>query len=218
MPRSKFDLSLLPPSPDLQFERELWERGFTRVAGIDEAGRGALAGPVCAAAVILPPGEGIAADLSGVRDSKQMQPAEREHWAACIQRSALAWGVGFASHEEIDAQGIVPATRLAIDRALRGLAVSPDHLLVDFLALPSVPLPQTSLIKGDARSLSIAAASVLAKTARDELLRTLDTEYPGYGFAAHKGYGTRAHRRCLARLGACAIHRRSFAYSLVDDE
>jgi ribonuclease HII len=218
MPRTKFDLSLLPPAPDLHFETGLWSRGFQRVAGVDEAGRGALAGPVCASAVILPRDEGVAGELAGVRDSKEMLPEDRERWAVCIRRTALAWGVGFASNEEIDALGIVPATRLAIDRALAALAISPDHLLVDFLALPGVPLPQTSLVKGDARSLSIASASVLAKTARDELLRTLDVQYPGYGFAAHKGYGTRSHRRCLARLGPCAIHRRTFTYSPVEDE
>lgn len=193
----------------LTFERHLWEGGWQRVAGMDEAGRGALAGPVCAAAVILPPDPALAQTLSGVRDSKQMTPLEREAWAPRIQQAALAWGVGFASAEEIDALGIVAATKLAATRALKNLL--PDYLLTDFLLFPELDLPQTALIKGDRRSLSVAAASVLAKTARDSLMRDLDAQYPGYGFAQHKGYGTPAHRRALERWGALPLHRRSFA-------
>lgn len=216
MPRIKFDLSSLPSAPDLQFETALWAQNLRRLAGIDEAGRGALAGPVAAAAVILPVEPDLMAELHGVRDSKQMSPQAREEWAGCIQRVALAWAVGFASNLEIDALGIVPATRLAVGRALAGLSVRPEHLLVDYLALPDIPLPQTSLIKGDARSLSIASASVLAKTARDHLLQRLDNDYPEYGFAAHKGYGTLAHRRRLAQFGPCPIHRRSFSFTVVE--
>jgi ribonuclease HII len=199
------------PSPDLSFERLLWEGGLLAVAGLDEAGRGAWAGPVAAAAVVLPPEPGVAARLSGVRDSKQMTPAARQRWADAIRENAAAWGVGFASNQEIDALGILPATRLAMQRALEGCcSVVPAHLLIDALRLPGVPVPQTALIKGDARVLSIAAASVLAKTARDALLVELDVLHPGYGFARHKGYGTPQHRAALKELGVTSFHRKGF--------
>jgi ribonuclease HII len=208
---ARFDLSLLPDRPDLRFEAPLWEAGVQRVAGVDEAGRGSWAGPVAAGAVILPQQPDLMERLAGVRDSKQMTPGERTFWAAQIKATALSWGVGFASAEEIDALGILPATRLAVQRALAALAVPAEHLLVDFLELPEIRLPQTALVKGDARSLSIAAASILAKTARDALLVDFDREFPGYGFARHKGYGTGEHQAALARLGPCRIHRRSYA-------
>lgn len=200
----------IPLAPDLRFEQALWAAGVPCVAGIDEAGRGALAGPVAAAAVILPPDPAVQAALSMVRDSKQMSPARRQAARLCIQAAAQAWGVGFASAQEIDALGILPATRLAALRAVQALAVAPQHLLLDYLFLPELPQPQTSLVKGDQRSLSIAAASVLAKTARDARMVALDAQYPGYGLAAHKGYGTAAHRRAIASLGASPLHRRSF--------
>jgi len=208
--RVKFERSLIPADPDLSFENALWETGLRYVAGIDEAGRGALAGPVAAAAVIFPDDVRIAASLKGIRDSKQMTPASRCAWAIRLDGLSIAQAVGFASAQEIDEFGIVPATRLAIRRALTQLSVSPQHLLVDFLNLPECDLPQTPLVKGDMRSLSISAASILAKTARDELLCRLDEEYPGYEFAAHKGYGTLTHRQAIQRLGYSAIHRRSF--------
>ena len=206
----KFDLSLIPPAPDLSFEADLWDRGVLPVAGIDEAGRGSLAGPVAAAALALPPDPGLIYSLEGVRDSKEMTPAAREYWAERLKLESLAWGVGFASCIEIDALGIVPATRLAAARALECLQVPVRHLLIDFLHLPDCPLPQTALIKGDARCLSIAAASILAKTARDKLVCDLDDLYPGYGFARHKGYATADHYEALLRLGPCEIHRRTF--------
>lgn len=205
-----FDLSLLPPVPDLSFELALWEAGLSAVAGIDEAGRGALAGPVAAAAVILPPEAGMVMCLKGVRDSKQMTPSQREAAREKILQYAVTWGVGFATAEEIDQMGILPATRLAACRALGRLTPPPAHLLLDYLFLPEIPLPQTALIKGDCRSLSIAAASILAKTSRDALLRELEQTYPGYGFASHKGYGTQAHREALQRLGVSPVHRLSF--------
>jgi len=205
-----FDTSLLPVRPDLSFELKLWQAGNPGVAGIDEAGRGALAGPVAAAAVLLPMKEDIAKLLEGVRDSKQMSPPERETAGEKIIRYAEGWGVGLASAQEIDQMGIVPATRLAAWRALDKLSLPPDHLLLDYLFLPDVPIPQTALIKGDCRSLSIAAASVLAKISRDALMRELELTYPGYGFATHKGYGTPAHREALSRLGPCPMHRHSF--------
>jgi ribonuclease HII len=208
---SGFDPSLLPPEPDLSFELALWHVGLTSVAGIDEAGRGALAGPVAAAAVILPPEKEIAECLKGVRDSKQMTPCQRETVRRKILQYAAAWGVGFATAEEIDLMGILPATRLAACKALKELNIYPLHLLLDYLFLPDIPTPQTALIKGDCRSLSIAAASILAKTSRDAHMRELDLIYPGYGFAAHKGYGTFAHRKALQRLGVSPVHRISFA-------
>ena len=198
-------------NPDLSHEKHLWTH-FKRIAGLDEAGRGALAGPVAVGAVILPEDEPLLFQaLAGVRDSKQMTPLGRERLAPRIREVALAWGVAFASAEEIDSLGIVCATRTAAVRALRGLSVLPHYLLTDFrLELPQLELAQTSLVKGDARCLSIACASVLAKTARDEWMRELDSQYPGYGLGKHKGYGTQAHRSAMKRLGLSKIHRQSF--------
>jgi ribonuclease HII len=198
--------------PDTFFESNLWSSGLLHVAGLDEAGRGALAGPVAVGAVILPNQKTLLSrSLAGVRDSKQMTPLERESLAPRIKDVALAWGVAFASAEEIDTLGIVPATRLAALRALTRLSLSPQYLLTDFrLELPELDISQTALVQGDALSLSIAAASVLAKTARDQLMCELDLHYQGYGLGKHKGYGTQAHRTAMKRLGTSPIHRRSF--------
>jgi ribonuclease HII len=200
-------------NPDTFFESQLWKSGLPHVAGLDEAGRGALAGPVAVGAVILPNRKALLSKaLVGVRDSKQMTPLERATLAPRIQQTALTWSVGFASAEEIDSQGIVCATRLAALRALEGLSLAPQYLLTDFrLELPQLDIPQTALVKGDALCLSIAAASVLAKTARDALMYELDTAYQGYGLGKHKGYGTQDHRSALERLGFSAIHRKSFS-------
>jgi ribonuclease HII len=205
-----FDRELIPPTPDLSFEMALWQVGLTFVAGIDEAGRGALAGPVTAAAVILPAETQIFKSLQGIRDSKQMTADQREAGRARIIKHAVTWGVGYATVEEIDQWGILPATRLAATRAIEALDPIPVHLLLDYLFLPEVSISQTSLIKGDCRSLSIAAASVMAKTSRDAIMRDLDQSFTGYGFARHKGYGTVAHRDALYRLGASPAHRLSF--------
>ncbi len=211
-PRKKFDLSILPERPDLSFEIEMWEKGFRFVAGIDEAGRGALAGPVAAGAVVLPEKRiDLYEKLNGVRDSKVMTPEDRAFWALEIKATAVAWGVGFVSCTEIDEVGIVPATYLAATRALAKLKCPVEHLLVDFIHLPDVEILQTSLVKGDARALSIAAASILAKTARDALLVAMDNDFPGYCFAQNKGYATEAHRKAIADLGPCEQHRRSFS-------
>ncbi len=207
-----FDRNSIPITPDYSFEAALWSAGLHILAGIDEAGRGALAGPVSAAAIVLPSNLELRNNFIGVRDSKQLNPSKREYWAIRLREEASGFGVGFASHDEIDILGIVPATRLAIQRALSGLPFSPQHLLVDFITLPEIPIPQTCLVKGDARCMSIAAASILAKTARDEHMRELDLIYPGYGFARHKGYGTAAHRQALTNLGPCPIHRRTFQF------
>ncbi len=201
------------PIPDLTFETDLWRNGLTHIAGLDEAGRGALAGPVCAAAVILPNAPRLSETLGGVRDSKLMTPLQRSRLAPRIQDSAQMWGIGFASAQEIDELGIVQATRLAALRALEKLSVYPDYLLTDFhLELPELDIPQTALVKGDQKSLSIAAASVLAKTARDAYLRELDERHPGYGLARHKGYGTAFHRRAISQLGYSVVHRKTFGF------
>ena len=202
--------------PTFKFEKILWKDGFNCIAGIDEAGRGALAGPVAAAAVILPPDLSLLESLAGVRDSKLMTPEARETWAPRIQSAALAWGVGFATAKEIDAIGILPATKLAATRAVEALlspsgSISPDYLLTDYLIFPEIGLPQTALVKGDQLSLTISAASVLAKTTRDAYMRAIDTEFPGYFFARHKGYGTPAHLQALRMIGRCEIHRKSFS-------
>jgi len=200
-------------SPNLKFESDLWDSGLLHVAGLDEAGRGALAGPVAVGAVMLP-GEDktrLAQTLSRARDSKQLTARARESLAPLIKDTALAWSVGFATADEIDAQGIVRATRLAAIRALHQFSVTPQYLLTDFrLELPQLNIPQTSIVKGDAHCLSIACASILAKTERDALMRELDERHPSYGLGKHKGYGTQAHRSAMKRLGLSAIHRRSF--------
>jgi ribonuclease HII len=183
---------------------------FRFPAGVDEAGRGAWAGPVSAAAVILPADPYIRVSLSGVRDSKQMTPRERGIWAEIIMRKALTWSVATASSHEIDNLGILPATRLAMSRAISQLTPAPDHLLIDAVRLPEVTIPQTSLIKGDSLVLSIAAASVLAKTYRDGLMLDLDRDFPFYGFARHKGYGTMVHQQTLTEYGPCPEHRFSY--------
>jgi ribonuclease HII len=206
----KIDPTLIPQSPDLRFEKALWAEGIHLLAGIDEAGRGAWAGPVTAAAVILPESTRTIDALSGVRDSKQIPPAKRESLAPLIKGYALGWAIGFASVLEIDALGILPATRLAMHRAIEGLMVFPAYLLLDALFLPDVAIPQTALIKGDQRSLSIAAASILAKTSRDTWMVNAHEEFGCYGFNHHKGYGTKEHHQALLGSGSCPLHRLSF--------
>jgi ribonuclease HII len=198
--------------PNTKFESDLWDSGLLYIAGLDEAGRGALAGPVAVGAVILPNDKTLLArTLSRARDSKQLSPLARESLAPRIKEVAITWSVGFATADEIDSQGIVRATRLAAIRALHQFSITPQYLLTDFrLELPQLSISQTSIVKGDARCLSIACASILAKTERDALMRELESRYPGYGLGKHKGYGTRAHRSAMKRLGLSAIHRRSF--------
>ena len=190
----------------LRFEQVLWARGTLYVAGVDEAGMGPLAGPVCAAAVVLEPGRRI----KDIDDSKKLDSMARERLALEIKEMACAWAVGTASVEEIDTLNIYWAGLLAMQRAVEGLAITPQHLLIDARRLKDIDIPQECVVKGDQRSLSIAAASILAKTARDALMRELDLEYPGYGFAQHKGYPVKAHAAALQRLGACSIHRTTF--------
>ncbi len=190
----------------LRFECELWERGVLHVAGVDEAGMAPLAGPVVAAACILP------RDYRprGVDDSKQLDARERERLAEDIRRNAICFSVARAEVEEIDGINIYRAGLLALTRAVRGLSCVPGHVLVDARKLPELGIPHTPIIHGDALSLTIAAASIVAKTARDALMAELDAAHPGYGFARHKGYPTSEHFDALRRLGACPVHRRSF--------
>lgn len=207
----RIDPSLIPDFPNLSFEQALWKAGLSAVAGIDEAGRGCLAGPVTAAVVILPNSDRIQKTLTGTRDSKQLNSNQRESLRVKVESSARAWGVGWATQVEIDRVGILPATRLAIWRAIDQLSQPAEHLLVDYLELTDISLPQTRLVKGDRRSLSIAAASILAKTHRDAWMIEQNRHYPGYSFAKNKGYGTAQHREALLKLGPCPLHRRSFA-------
>jgi ribonuclease HII len=192
----------------LRFEMELWEQGHLHVAGVDEAGRGPLAGPVVAAAAILPRGW----KLEGLDDSKKIaDEARRDEMAEAIKSGAVAWAVGQAEPEEIDRLNIRRASLLAMHRALQGLGIQPSFVLLDAFTIPECTLPQRGIVKGDALSLSIAAASVLAKTTRDRTMRELDTLYPGYGLAEHKGYPTASHVQVIRERGVLPIHRRSFA-------
>ena len=188
-------------------ERQLRARGFARIAGIDEAGRGPLAGPVVAAAVVLP----VRFRHGTLNDSKQLSARQRERiYAELIARGDLAWACAVVSHEEVDRINILRATHLAMQRAAEQLAPPPDHVLIDGLPVRGFPIAQTALVKGDALSLSIAAASVFAKVTRDRLMTELDAQFPHYGFAQHKGYGTALHLARLRTHGPCPIHRRSF--------
>ena len=196
--------------PTLKLEQAFWNEGLSLVAGLDEAGRGAWAGPVAAGAVILPQEEAISEKLKGVRDSKRLTPRQRERLFPVIQANVLSWGVGFASNIEIDAYGIVPATKLAMKRAISQLIPPPQALVIDAVQLKTVSLPQQSVNFGDSISLSIAAASILAKVSRDHWMMAAGACYPGYRFARHKGYGTRAHQKALKVYGTCEIHRFSY--------
>jgi ribonuclease HII len=199
----------------LASECELWLQGFTRVAGVDEAGRGPLAGPVVAAAVVLPQAwrdAGFDERLRQLNDSKQLTEAQREEFFAILtSHPQICYGIARVDAAVIDRINILQATHRAMNEALAQLQPPPEHVLVDGNAVKTMRFPQTPLVKGDARSYSIAAASVLAKVTRDRLMREFDQRYPGYGFAEHKGYGTPQHLAALARLGPCPIHRRSFA-------
>ena len=195
--------------PSFIEERTLQAQGYGWVAGVDEVGRGPLAGPLMAAAVVFASDFG-APWLDQVRDSKRLTPKRRETLCQQIREAAMV-GVGLVPPEEIDDQGIGRAVKLAMGRAVADLPQRPSFLLIDAVRLPELGLPQKSIIGGDKRCLSIAAASIVAKVTRDHLMEELDLQYPGYGFAAHKGYGTKEHLRCLQELGPCRIHRRCFA-------
>ena len=194
--------------PSFAEERKLEARGHQLIAGVDEVGRGALAGPVVAAAVILPHLD--SPWLYQVRDSKELNPQKRELLSRHIHQEALAIGIGIASQEVIDAKGIVWATKLAMKLAIDQLKPPPQFLLIDYVSLPEIKLPQQAIANGDSLCFSIACASIIAKVARDRLMVELDQAYPGYGLAQHKGYGTLAHLACLKLLGPSPVHRWSF--------
>lgn len=200
----------LQATPTYREEASLFRQGYSLVAGLDEVGRGPLAGPVVAGIAILSP-RPKGRWVSLVRDSKQLTAAQREYVLPYLQEVALALQVGICSPREVDQRGIVEATRMAMQRALNSLPLLPQYLLVDALSLPAVAIPQKAIIHGDALVLSIAAASIVAKVTRDRLMAEEEAAHPGYGFAQHKGYATRQHLRNLRRLGPCPIHRFSFS-------
>lgn len=189
-----------------EHERALYERGYTVLAGVDEAGRGPLAGPVCAAAVILP----RELQIDGLNDSKKLSEKKREALFDIIRENALAYSVAFASHREIDELNILNATYLAMNRAVAGLSLTPDMTVIDGNRAKGIEFPNITLVGGDGKSANVAAASVLAKVTRDRLMCELAEKYPGYGFEKHKGYPTRAHYEALGRLGPSEIHRVTF--------
>lgn len=198
----------IPPVPDMSAETAAYAAGYRRVCGIDEAGRGPLAGPVVAAAAVLPPGY----QLEGLNDSKKLTACRREKlYQQLMEDTRVLKSVACATVEEIDRLNILKATHLAMARAAQGLPLPADFCLIDGLAVPGFPLPSLNLVKGDARCLSIAAASVLAKVSRDHYMQQLDREYPQYGFARHAGYGTEAHRKAIQQYGITIHHRRTFA-------
>jgi ribonuclease HII len=202
----------LAKRPGLDQERVLQNRGYRLIAGLDEAGRGAWAGPVYAGAVILPlQRPDLAVALNGVTDSKQLSPRRREILLQTIQGVALGVAVGAATAAEIDRWGILDATRLAMGRAIDALVPATEALIIDYVKLPGIPLPQRSLPKADRHCLTVAAASIVAKVSRDRWMIQLHEQYPGYGFDRHKGYGTAAHRAALVRLGPCPVHRLSWS-------
>jgi ribonuclease HII len=192
----------------LNFERVLWRAGIERIAGVDEVGIGPLAGPVIAAAVMFPPH----AELSGIDDSKRLDPAEREAAEWRIRAAAVAVGIGCVQVADIDSVNIYHAGLLAMRRAVEALPVAPQHVLVDARSIPGVDVPQNCFNKGDGINFSIAAASIVAKTHRDRLMDELACEYPEYGFERHKGYSTPEHQEAIRRHGPCAIHRKSFTF------
>lgn len=195
--------------PSFAEEKSLEAQGYRLIAGVDEVGRGALVGPVVAAAVILPSNVKFRWQ-DKVRESKQLSSAKRELLYNYIYEIAISVGIGMTAAEVIDTQGIIKATRLAMKSAIEQLVPEPQYLLIDYMRLPEVPLPQKGITDGDSLCFSIACASIVAKVARDRLMVELDRDYPGYGLAEHKGYGTKEHLACLRRQGPCPLHRRSF--------
>jgi ribonuclease HII len=196
--------------PSFAEEKLLTKQGYHYIAGVDEVGRGALMGPVVAAAVILP--ENFRARWkTRVRDSKQLQPAVREYLYDYIIDTSISYGIGSCSNEKIDELGIAKATRLAMMAAIEQLEPPPQYLIIDYVRLTESNLPQKGIKHGDSLCFSIACASIIAKVTRDRLVTQMDKEYPGYGFAEHKGYGTEGHLKCLREKGPCPLHRKSFS-------
>ena len=193
--------------PDLEYEKAARKGGFNLICGVDEAGRGPLAGPVCAAAVILPDDF----ELEGLNDSKKLSEKKREQLFPIIKEKAIAYSIAFGTVEEIEQFNILEATYIAMNRAVEGLSVSADYALIDGNRVPKgIKIPCETVVKGDSKSLSVAAASILAKVTRDRLMLEYDKQYPEYKFSAHKGYGTKAHYEAISQHGVCPIHRLSF--------
>lgn len=208
----KREKNLRTPQEWFRYEGEAREQGYTAVCGVDEAGRGPLAGPVCAAAVILPAGLVI----EGVNDSKKLSEKKREELFPVICEKALAYGIGWADEREIDEINILQATYRAMQRAVESLPYKADYALIDGNRMPPLAIPGTTIVKGDALSMSIAAASILAKVSRDRVMVQLSREYPQYGFEKHKGYGTAAHVQALREYGPCPLHRQSFLLKILE--
>lgn len=194
----------------LEFEKEALAKGYKSVCGVDEAGRGPLAGPVCAAAVILP--EGVIID--GVNDSKKLSEKKRESLFDVIREQALSYSIAYATVDEIEEINILNATMLAMRRAIDGLDIKADYAMIDGNKIPPIDIDAECIVKGDAKSMSIACASILAKVSRDRLLYKYAEEYPMYGFDKHKGYGTKAHREAILKYDPCPYHRKSFLKKL----
>ncbi len=197
-----------------EIEQSLQQKGFQLICGVDEAGRGPLAGPVCAAAVILPPN----LEIPGLDDSKKLSDKRRRELFPVIQQQAIAYGIAMADHAEIDEINILQATFLAMERAISQLSVRPDYVLVDGNRCKDFGIPAEAVVRGDSRSASIAAASILAKVTRDDYMLQMEDTYPGYGFGIHKGYGTKAHYAALQELGMCPIHRHTFLKKFYGNE
>ena len=208
----KREKNLSTPQEWFRYEGEAREQGYTAVCGVDEAGRGPLAGPVCAAAVILPAGLVI----EGVNDSKKLSEKKREELFPVICEKALAYGIGWADEREIDEINILQATYRAMKRAVEALPLTADYALIDGNRMPPLAIPGTTIVKGDALSMSIAAASILAKVSRDRVMVQFSREYPQYGFEQHKGYGTAAHVQALREYGPCPLHRQSFLQKILE--
>ncbi|MCI5729810.1 MAG: ribonuclease HII [Clostridia bacterium] len=208
----KREKNLRTPQEWFRYEGEAREQGYTAVCGVDEAGRGPLAGPVCAAAVILPAGLVI----EGVNDSKKLSEKKREELFPVICEKALAYGIGWADEREIDEINILQATYRAMKRAVESLPLTADYALIDGNRMPPLDIPGTTIVKGDALSMSIAAASILAKVSRDRVMVQFSREYPQYGFEQHKGYGTAAHVQALREYGPCPLHRQSFLQKILE--
>lgn len=198
----------------LLYEKEAKSKGFIKVCGVDEAGRGPLAGPVCAAAVILPDGMII----DGVNDSKKLTEKKREQLFEVIKQNAISYSIAFATVEEIEEMNILNATMVAMKRAVEGLVVSADYAFIDGNKAPSLDIPCECIVKGDAKSMSVAAASILAKVSRDRLCYEYAEKYPEYGFDKHKGYGTKVHTEAIKKYGPCEIHRLSFLKKILKNE
>ena len=198
--------------PDYEFEKAAVNSGFSCICGVDEAGRGPLAGPVCAAAVILPEG----AVIEGLDDSKKLTEKKREKLYDIIKETAVAYSVAYGTLEEIESVNILEATYLAMNRAIEGLNVKPDFALIDGNRVPrGIKIPCETVVKGDSKSMSVAAASVLAKVTRDRLMLEYDKKYPEYNFKKHKGYGTKEHTELIKQYGPCEIHRLSFLKNIL---